>query len=36
MQMDALKNIDGDLEAAINEIRTLDERFEQMIEKIKF
>lgn len=36
MQMDALKNIDGDLEAAVNEIRALDERFEKMIEKIKF
>lgn len=36
MQMDALKNVDGDLETAINEMRTLDERFEKMIEKIKF
>ena len=36
MQMDALKNIDGDLEAAVNVIRTLDERFEKMIERIKF
>lgn len=36
MQMDALKNIDGDLETAINEIRALDERFEKMVEKITF
>lgn len=36
MQMDVLKNIDGELETAINEIRSLDDRFEKMIEKIKF
>lgn len=36
MQMDALKNIDGDIETAINEIRAIDERFEKMVEKIKF
>lgn len=36
MQLDALKNIDGELETAINEIRALDERFEKLIEKINF
>lgn len=36
MQMDALRNMDCDLETATNKIRALDERFEQMIEKIKF
>lgn len=36
MQMDALRNMNGDLETATNKIRALDERFEQMIEKIKF
>ena len=36
MQMDALKNIDGDLETAVAAIRALDERFEKMVEKITF
>ena len=36
MQLDALKNIDGELETAINEIRALDERFEKLIKKINF
>lgn len=36
MQLDALKNIDGELEMAINEIRVLDERFERLIGKVKF
>lgn len=36
MQMEALKNTDGELETAINEIRALDERFEKLIEKINF
>lgn len=36
MQLDALKNMDCALETAINEIRALDERFEKLVENIKF
>ena len=36
MQMDALKNFDGDLEAAIGKIQETDARFEELVAKIKF
>lgn len=36
MQIDSIKNMDCDLETAINEMRKLDERFNKLIEKIEF
>lgn len=36
MQMDGLKNFNGDLETAIVKIQDIDARFEEIVSKIKF